>query len=134
VRLEEFRLLRNRFQEDCADVLFAKNKDYASDQDVTANFKRLADRLGVSPMVIWSVYFTKHIDAILSYVKNGQAASEPIDKRFVDAANYLVLGMALIGEEEKKIASPPAPGVSSIEDASAKRCSALFPPKTPGAF
>jgi hypothetical protein len=77
-------------------VLQAKGTDYSSKEDRLSNFKKLAEDLGVSPMVIWSVYFKKHIDAILSFSKNGQVESEPIRERFVDARNYLDLGLALV--------------------------------------
>jgi hypothetical protein len=96
----EFQDFRARFDSECAEVLHVKGNDYSSGQDRLANFKRLAERLGLDPIQIWAVYFVKHVDAILEFAKAGDVSSEPIRGRFGDARNYLDLGLALIEEKQ----------------------------------
>lgn len=95
----DFETFRQLFDEDCVRVLLKKGNDYAADDDRLANFKRLAERLGLSPIQIWGVCFVKRVDAILEFAKSGKIESEPIRERFVDAHNYLDLGLALVEEK-----------------------------------
>jgi hypothetical protein len=100
---------RTLFDEECAAILRVKGNDYASGDDRLANFKRLAARLGLSPIQVWAVYFVKPIDAILEYAKAGKVSSEPIRGRFAVARNYLDLGLALIEEEAGLVQEGEAP-------------------------
>jgi len=78
-----------------------KGRDYAGIEDVLGNFKKRAERLGLSPLKVWGLYFGKHIDAIETFVKTEKLASEPIEMRIVDAINYLLLGYALVQDLER---------------------------------
>lgn len=70
--------------------------------DVLHNFKSVADRMGITPMQAWGVYFLKHIDALASLAKDPAIPqAEAIEGRFCDAINYLHLGYALVVEGEK---------------------------------
>lgn len=69
--------------------------------DVLANFKRVAERAGISAEQAWCVYFLKHIDAITSIMtKPDLPISEEPPGRFADAVNYLRLGYALLKERQ----------------------------------
>jgi hypothetical protein len=92
---KEFMNLRDTFDRQCREILDKKGASYAGKSDKLANFKRIAERLGVSPLVVWSVYFMKHVDAILQYVKDGVQSPEGIAENFKDARNYIDLGYAL---------------------------------------
>lgn len=82
-----------------------KRKCYTGgSEDQLANFKRIAERTGQTPLQVWSVYLNKQVDSINSYVKDG-SESEPIETRFADTLNYLYLGMALI-KEAKEMEKP----------------------------
>lgn len=75
----------------------AKRPGYTiGSEDVLANFKRVADRAGVSVGQAWAVYFLKHIDAICSVMTKPElpCAEAPVG-RFADAINYLRLGWAI---------------------------------------
>jgi hypothetical protein len=89
------------------EILESKGRDYTRDDaDRLINFKKIADEMGVDPLLVWWVYFRKHIDAIATHVKTGKAESEPIVTRFIDAQNYLYLGYALIKEaKDRKVAT-----------------------------
>lgn len=69
--------------------------------DVLANFKRTAERAGVTVGQAWAVFFLKHIDAITSIMAQPELeVSEAPPGRFADAINYLRLGFAILKERE----------------------------------
>jgi hypothetical protein len=75
----------------------------ANSADVLFNFKSVADRLGITPMQAWGVYFLKHIDSISSKAKDPAIPQgEAMIGRYADAVNYLKLGYALMCDVEKK--------------------------------
>lgn len=103
---KEFDKLVNETVEICKDIMVSKGGEYAHGDDRLDNFKRNAQQLGLTPEDVWMVYFRKHIDAITMAVKdvrvgNNRVVSEPIDGRFDDAINYLILGKALFIERRK---------------------------------
>lgn len=77
-----------------------KGNDYAGNEDVFANFKRNAQRLGLKPHEVWAVYFFKHIDAIETYLRDGEIKSEPIEGRIDDAILYLLLLRGMLKDEK----------------------------------
>ena len=89
-------------------------------EDVLANFKGVAAKLGLTPEQAWGVYFLKHIDAILSIMtKPDLPVSEAPEGRFADAINYLKLGWALLQERSpQQMANKEAPALSSSMTAS----------------
>lgn len=91
------------------------------DADVLANFKRVAERTGVTVGQVWLVYFLKHIDAITSIMaKPDLPVSEAPLGRFADAVNYLRLGWAL-HQEHSSSAGRIAPTATSSERSSGTR-------------
>ena len=77
-----------------------KGADYASEADVCLNFKRAAERQGLTPEQIWATYWGKHVDAIFSYCRNGQVESEPVQSRIQDAILYLHLLNAMLQDAQ----------------------------------
>lgn len=77
-----------------------KGNDYSGNEDVFANFKRNVQRLGLEPYEVWSVYFFKHLDAIETWLRDGEVKSEPIEGRIDDAILYLLLLRGMISEGE----------------------------------
>lgn len=75
-----------------------KGSDYSGDEDVLANFKRLATKLELTKEQVLGVYMTKHLDAIDTYIREGNVKSEPIDGRINDAIVYLLLLHAMVIE------------------------------------
>ena len=76
-------------------------KEYAMDEDnVFANFQRIANQTGNSQeMVLW-IYLMKHIDGIASYIKGHKSQRENVEGRLTDAIVYLCILWGMI--EEKK--------------------------------
>jgi hypothetical protein len=90
------------FQAEQRKIMSDKGTSYsgakdASQGDRLANFKRVADRVGVSPMQVWLIYFLKHVDSVCTFVKTGHE-SEGLRSRALDIANYAMLGVALNDE------------------------------------
>lgn len=84
-------------------VLVRKNRDYAgSDNDALEGLKSPADRAGILARQAWKVFTEKHWRAIEKWVKTGTLESEGIRGRFLDLANYALLGAALAAECEKQ--------------------------------
>lgn len=86
-------------------LLRNKGGEYASDQDVLANFKRGAALVGVNPLTCLFIYLSKHYDAIATYVRDKEEGkdrvrTEPIAGRLDDLINYCLLAKAIIAEEE----------------------------------
>lgn len=80
------------------DISRKKGKDYSGDMDVLSNFKRIADELDSTPEIVLYVYFAKHLDAVRSYIKNGELESESLENRIVDMRLYLALLYAMYCE------------------------------------
>jgi len=100
---EDFDKLLEETITEMKHVLKVKGGEYAGDEDRFQNFKRNAQRLRLHQMTIWAVYFNKHIDAINQYVQDLQHGferphGEAIESRFVDAMNYLMLGLGMLKE------------------------------------
>ena len=77
-----------------------KGQEYIKyDADQLANFKRIAESLGIDPLIVWVVYASKHWDSILSFVKKRVEGSEPIVGRIDDLGNYLHLLEGLLADE-----------------------------------
>lgn len=95
---DEFNSFREKFNLECVAALTSKGVEYAGRKDRLNNFKSVSERTGQTPLQVWSIYALKHLDSILSYVREGKVFSESIRSRFMDARNYLDLGLALIEE------------------------------------
>lgn len=84
------------------DLLRTKGQAYSGDADAFANFKRNAEKLGLSRYQIWAVYCGKHLDAIFGSIKRDP--NSPVDKseglqgRIDDAINYLDLLSGMVHE------------------------------------
>ena len=77
-------------------------KEYAMDEDnVFANFERIANQTGQNKeMVLW-VYIMKHIDGIASYLRGHRSQREEVQGRLTDAIVYLCILWGMIESGEK---------------------------------
>ena len=77
-------------------------KEYAMDEDnVFANFERIAEQTGFDKkMVLW-IYLMKHIDGIASYLRGHQSQREDVRGRLTDAIVYLCILWAMINRGGK---------------------------------
>lgn len=94
-------------------LLSAKGGDYAGKEDALRNFKINAERLGLTKYQVWSVYFMKHIDAILNAIRqnpdNPKRLAESMIGSMMDGRNYLGLLACMACEDgEGGIAAPPS--------------------------
>lgn len=104
----EFREFRDTFNVKCEEALRLKGAAYVRGaEDRLANFKRAAEAVGVPPLTAWAIYFQKHVDAIMFYVKTGKEGPEGVEENLKDARNYVDLGLALVKEASWEYASKP---------------------------
>jgi len=75
-------------------------KEYAQDEDnVFANFERIALAVDVDRERVLMTYLLKHIDGISAYVKGHRSQREDIRGRITDATVYLWLLWAMVEED-----------------------------------
>lgn len=86
---------------DAIRILADKNADYSSSADRIRNFRKTAEKTGVSMEKVWLVYFSKGMDAIERYCRDGELSSEKIRERILDAMNYMAL-LWLIANDPKE--------------------------------
>ena len=85
--------------ENCLDTHNKGQKEYANDEDnVFANFERVANRLDLSQEEVLLTYLLKHIDGITSYIKGVELQREDVRGRLTDAIVYLCLLWGMIDE------------------------------------
>jgi len=98
----EFETLVTDFRSQQDQLIASKGHDYTiANEDRLYNFKAVAELLGITPLQVLGAYWLKHILAIITYINKGRLeADEGIEGRFLDSANYGLLGLALIKERE----------------------------------
>jgi len=80
------------------DIMRTKGQAYSGEDDKLGNFKRIANDVKCPVDIIWYTYFTKHIDALKSYIRREYKDSEPIKGRLLDIINYALLYAAILEE------------------------------------
>ena len=78
----------------------AGQKEYAhTEENVFANFERVADNLDISKEQALMVYLSKHIDGINAWIKGYKSQREDVKGRIKDAIVYLCLLWGMAEEE-----------------------------------
>ena len=80
----------------------AGQKEYAhTNENVFANFERIAEQTGFDKeMVLW-IYLMKHIDGIASYLRGHKSQREDVRGRLTDAIVYLCILWGMIDKGDK---------------------------------
>jgi hypothetical protein len=96
-------------------IMDDKGKDYQGEEKegVNGNFYRNARVLGVSPTLIWAVYFNKHVDSLMTFVRTGRLESEGLRGRLDDMRNYLDI-LEAMAVEEGLVESPDATPLDTV--------------------
>ena len=82
----------------------AGQKEYAhDDEDVFANFNRVANLLEEDRKKVLMTYMLKHIDGIAAYVKGHKSQREDVTGRITDCMVYLMLLWGMIKEENDSL-------------------------------
>lgn len=97
---EEFNAIVSILRVEAQDIRRLKQPEYTLENaDILNNFKQSAIRAGVGPMQVWSIFFDKQLSSIQAHIKNPNLKqAEPLDSRWADLYNYLLLGFALYKE------------------------------------
>ena len=86
---------------ECYKIMESKGISYSGLEDKLGNFKRLSVLTNSSPEKVLFIYFTKHFDALSSYIRGEYKDSEGIKGRILDIINYMFLLAALLKEQNK---------------------------------
>lgn len=86
---------------ECYKIMNSKGISYSGLEDKLGNFKRLSILTNSSPEKVLFIYFTKHFDALSSYIRGEYKDSENIRGRILDIINYMLLLAALLKEQNK---------------------------------
>ena len=79
----------------------AGQREYAQSEDnVFANFERVAKSIDTDRKKVLMVYLLKHIDGISAYTKGHQSQREDVTGRITDAMVYLMLLWGMVEEEK----------------------------------
>jgi hypothetical protein len=84
------------FFNDVADLIEKKNGDYASTSDVFAGFNEVAKSLNLPFEMVWAVFFSKQVRAVMSHCSGKPESAESIESRLQDIAAYVALLRAWI--------------------------------------
>jgi len=77
-------------------------KEYAmNENNVFANFERIANQTEQSKEMILWIYLMKHIDGIASYLRGHVSQRENVRGRLTDAIVYLCILWGMINDKEK---------------------------------
>lgn len=77
-----------------------QNEYAKSEEDVLANFKRIANWQGRSQEDILMTYMLKHIDGILAHVNGHTSQRENVRGRITDVMVYCMLLWAMVEDAE----------------------------------
>ena len=76
-------------------------REYAHDEDnVFANFDRIANQTDTDRKFVLWIYLMKHIDGIASYINGHKSQREDVRGRITDALVYLIILWAMINKDE----------------------------------
>ena len=79
----------------------AGQKEYAQDEDnVFANFDRIANQTNTDRKFVLWIYLMKHVDGIASYINGHKSQREDVRGRITDALVYLIILWAMINTDE----------------------------------
>lgn len=99
---DDFKQHRIDFIVEMIGEMDAKNEDYKAGSTNQLHYEEIAENIGCAPMQVWATLFCKHVHAIFRYCRDGHVDSEDIQHRLKDAANYCLLGSALVKDLEDK--------------------------------
>jgi hypothetical protein len=100
--VEEFdKFIKEEILPDCQAIMSSKGISYSGLEDKLGNFKRLSVLTNTESEKVLFIYFTKHFDALSSYIRGEYKDSESIRGRILDIINYMLLLAALLKEQNK---------------------------------
>lgn len=101
--IPRYNLLVRTTMEKVEELGVLKGSEYAGDVDRLANFRRNAERWGMTMEQCWGVYVSKHYDAVQQYVQDlasgkDRKRMESLGSRIDDIIVYMLLFKAMLDE------------------------------------
>ena len=100
---KEFKEVVEEQLEYCKNLLFKKNEEYVTTDDVFENFRTGANMLGTDIKNTLLGYLTKHLVSIISMIKDDkQYDIDKWNEKIGDSINYFLLLKGMVVEEHNK--------------------------------
>ncbi|MBC8225909.1 MAG: hypothetical protein H8E74_02045 [Gammaproteobacteria bacterium] len=97
----EMNQLMENIQNQIAETRKSGQKEYAHDEDnVFANFERVANTLDITRETALMTYLLKHIDGVVSYTKGHKSQREDVRGRLTDIIVYTMLLWGMVEDED----------------------------------
>ena len=90
------------FNDECMPTLRTKGKDYSGPKDAHAEFKEIAEIMGITPQQVLGVFYLKHVFAIIRYFRDDELSSESLASRITDLVNYPLILLTLVDDLEQE--------------------------------
>lgn len=97
----EEKSLSEEFFKNCSELLIKKANDYAKDEDVFSNFKKIAQTVEIPAEKTFLVFMAVKIARVMELIKKEAKVDESISDSLQDIANYACL-MSLYLKEKKQ--------------------------------
>jgi hypothetical protein len=112
------KFIRDTFDRDILDTNKSGQSEYALSEDAFDNFNRLAAEMGIDRKQVLMIFFSKHRDGVISYLKGHKSQREPVQGRIKDMIVYLFLLWGMIEEETKAPIPEPFHAFSPVQQKS----------------
>ena len=100
---KEFKEVVDEQLEYCKNLLFKKNEEYVTTDDVFENFRTGANMLGTDVKNTLLGYLTKHLVSIISMIQDDkQYDIDKWNEKIADSINYFLLLKGMVVEEKRK--------------------------------
>lgn len=101
MKFERMQEIEEDLFEKIRDIRRTKGREYATDEDTLADFKEVAEEVGITPLQCWATYVKKHLRAVDSFVREESVKSESIEGRILDVIVYHLLLLGLIEDLQR---------------------------------
>lgn len=113
MRFDEFEQLQDDLFAQLKHINKTKGIEYRATDDQLSTFKQIGDMLGIPPETVLLVLTAKHWQSIITYNRDlihgvERARAEPMQGRFLDVIQYMMLMEALRVERETDRRKPQA--------------------------
>lgn len=117
---DQFNAIFDQVVEKCRAIHATKGAQYANGGDRLGNFKRAAERKGVQPETILSIYMDKHLDTMnfvqrkIEETGSVPRLHDPLIETVCDVVNYAILQLGLAVDREMARTSGDRTSVAEI--------------------
>lgn len=99
------------------ELVRRKNEDYSgTSPNPFAAFDEAASVLGLTREQVWAVFYMKHVQALVRFIKTGLLSDEDIHSRLMDLIAYPLILSAMLSEETDAPEEHPSDPANSHQE------------------